>query len=535
MKRLPLLLSLILAISLISIAFGQTPEDEKIAKSLYLKASAAIRAENYEEAVRLLTQILDEYSESEVALQADQKLSEISEQANLAGLPKTPGFYWVENSGKISEMVTKPMKEGSPYPLNTIYATFSQEELPEIFADELRKFIVYRPKGSLKEIYWTSLVPLLDTDAKGQQVPSGNYMVQKDWEVQSVVGSPFGSSKIVFEEIKPGMWEVGFPTVFSPSLPVACGLLDGSGNVGLLIVQSKMVHSFYPFLEFWDKGRIDFASSHYIDKQLAKHLGNPDLLFFDAVLTYKTAYKKDQPKTEVAVIARKALELSRDNPITPKVLGDLNILLQYCVTDSVVRANSVHQEDAPEVKSRKNEALKSYHADGVPTDLFWVREQVARNQAGVGEYDEAIVVADGAVEAFKKKKPNTGSSLLGGIVTVKVATAKPDVPESFDIHDALSCYTLEPEWERIKDLKKEMESERFLARALELKANGGDAKEIEQALKEAKGKNNDNIRCYEAMIDFYGGSGRAKDVETAEKDIEKAKKRMTELAIAREG
>ncbi|GEM_PF-2030153 len=533
MKKIITLMVILIAISVATPSFGQTPEDEKIAKSLYLKASKAIRDGDMSEAVRLLTQILDEYSESEVALQADEKLSEISDEAKIADLPKTPGFYWVERSGKITEMATRDIKKGAPYELSTVYATFAQEEIPEIFADELEKFIVYRPKGTLQDVYWTSFFPLINVDANGNKTLSGNNKMFKDWEVPSVDGDPFGSSLVVFEEIKPGMWEVGFPTIFSPAEPVMCGLIDGSGQVGLVTVQSKMVHSFYPFLEFWKKAEIDLASTNYISKQLEKYPDNPDLHFFDAILHYKTAYKNDQPQTDALEIARKAQELSKTNEVTPKVVTDLNVLIEYCIADSIVRANTILASDSPDVKAEKHAALKSYVPDKVPADMFWIQKQLTRNHACVGEFDEAILIADKAIDTFKKKKPNTGISILGLNVKAEISIGKPGKPEAFNIHDALTCYTLEPEWVNIKELKDEMESAKWLDQAIKLINSGGEDKDIEKALKEAKGKDKNNIDCYKAMAGYYNKIGKPKDAEKAEKDIEKAKKRLSELAFER--
>lgn len=535
MKALVLLLITILVFSAISPVFGQTPEDEKIAKSLYLKASKAIRAENYQEAVSLLTEILDEYSDSEVALKADEKLTEIADKAKIANLPKTPGSYWVETDGKILEMATKALQKDAPYEYGTVWATFSLDQIPQIFADELSKFIVYRPKGDLQDVYWTRFYSISTLDAKGKYVPSGNFGMLKEWEVPSVDGGPFGSSQVVFDEIKPGMWEVGFPSVFSPAYPVICGLIDGTNQVRLVIVSSKMVHSFYTFLEIWDKPKLDYASSKYISKQMAKHPNNPDLVFFDAILKYKMAYKEDRDQTEALAAARKAIELSQSNEITPKVVTDLSVLVEYCIADSVVRANSIDWVDSPEVRSQKHSALQAYYSEKVPTDLFWIQEQIARNHAFVGEYDEAILVAEKAVKNFKDKKPNFGTSLFGIKIKLEVESSigPPKMPDAFDIHDALSCYILKPEWECFKDLKKEMESERFLGEALTLMESGGTDKEIEKALKNAKKKNKNNIPCYEAMVKFYTKLGKSKDAQKAEKDIKKANKRLTKLEMSR--
>ena len=533
MKQLIFLLITIFVFSAISPVIAQTPEDEKIAKSLYLKASKAIRAENYQEAVKLLTQILDEYSDSEVALRADEKLSEIADEAKIAGLPKTPGFYLVESSGGIVELPQKPLKQGSPYAMSITWATFSEDAITRIYADELSKFIVYRPKGNLQDVSWNGLGSLGTTNAEGVVVPSGNWRLWEEWEVPSVVGKPFGSSQVVFEEIKPGMWEVGFPTVFSPSSPYVYGLTDGSGKVGLLVVEAKMVHAFYPVLEMWDKASISAVAAGSLAKQLKKHSTNPDLHFFDAILNYKAAYKANKPQTEALAIARQAVELSSQNEVTPKVVTDLNALIGYCLADSTVSANAIHPDDAPEVKSRKYEALQSAFFSELPPDLFWVQEQIARNHAHMGEFDEAIMVAEKAVKTFKEKKPKTGISLFGVTLKVEVQIGPPKPPEALDIHDALTCYTLKPEWERIKDLKKEMESEKFLGQAVELIEAGGTDKEIEKALKEAKGKNKNNIRCYEAMVDFYNKIGKPKDAEKAQKDIKKANERITKLEMNR--
>lgn len=533
MKHLVFLLLTIFLFSAISPVFGQTPEDEKIAKALYLKASKEIRAKNYQEAVKLLTQILDEYSDSEVALRADEKLSEISDKAKIAGLPKTPGFYLVETSGEIIELPQRPLKQGNPYGYKTIWATFSDEEIPTIFADELTKFIVYRPKGTLQEVSWNGFGSLDYVNAAGETVQSGNWRKWEKWEVPSVVGRPFGSSQVVFEEIKPGMWEVGFPTVFSPAAPYVYGLTDGSGSVGLIAVEAKMVHAFYPVLEFWNKASIESISNNLLKKQLNKHPDNPDLHFFDAVLSYKMAYKKNNPQTEALAKARQAIELSKNNDITPKVVSDLNILLEYCIVDSVVRANSIDPNDSPEIKSQKHSALQSHISANVPSNLIWIQEEIARNHAYVGEFEEAIIVAEKAVKTFKGKKPNTGSSFLGIKIKLDVSIGKPDKPEAFNIHDALTCYKLKPEWERIKDLKKEMESEQFLAQAFALIESGSPDKDIEKALKKAKSKNKNNIRCYEAMVDFYNRIGKPKDAKKAQKDIKKASNRITKLEMNR--
>jgi tetratricopeptide (TPR) repeat protein len=536
MKRLVLLLVTLTMFLVVCPVFGQTPEDEQIAKALYLKASKAIRAEEYQEAVKLLTQILDEYPDSEVALRADEKLSDIIDKAKLSNLPKTPGFYLVEVGGKISGMAKREISEGAPYSYDAEWATFSKELIPEIFADELEKFIVYSPKSTLQDVYWTYLSPYMMLVEKGKYEPTGDFDIMKEWDVPSVVGESFGSSKVVFEEIKPGMWEVGFPTVFSPKEPVLSGLVDGGSKVGLIVVLPKMVHFFYRYLELWESEKIKYASSIYVSRQLKKYPENPDLLFFDAILKYKVAYKQDEPQTEALAITRRAIELSQQNKTTPKVVSDLNTLLEYCLADSIVRANSIEHSDSPEVRSQKHSALLAFYSDKVPAELFWVQTQIARNLAFVGEFDEAILLAEKTVKAFKKKRPDTGKSIFG--IKVKAEIGKlsygvPKEPEAFDIHDALTCYTLNPEWERIKNLKKEIESEQFLSQALELIEANGPVEEIERALKSAKSKNKNNIYAYETMVAFYAKIDKQKDSEKAQKDITKANKRLTKLSLER--
>jgi len=78
-----------------------------------------------------------------------------------------------------------------------------------------------------------------------------------------------------------------------------------------------------------------------------------------------------------------------------------------------------------------------------------------------------------------------------------------------------------------------MESAKWLDQAIKLINSGGEDKDIEKALKEAKGKDKNNIDCYKAMAGYYNKIGKPKDAEKAEKDIEKAKKRLSELAFER--
>ncbi len=116
---------------------------------------------------------------------------------------------------------------------------------------------------------------------------------------------------------------------------------------------------------------------------------------------------------------------------------------------------------------------------------------------------------------------------------VELEIGEPDVPEAFNIHDALTCYSTKPEWERVKDLDDFLESEQHLWNATELIKSGGTPDDIEDALKDAKGAYKNNIRCYQAMVEFYNKIGEPKDAEKAQKDIKKAEERLTELEMER--
>ncbi len=105
MKRFFLIIVILSVVAVTGLFdFGYCGSKEE-AQALYLEASKLIREENYADAKALLERILEEYPDEEIAIKADEKLSEISNKADKQKKERTfykgPALYVTYLSGKI--------------------------------------------------------------------------------------------------------------------------------------------------------------------------------------------------------------------------------------------------------------------------------------------------------------------------------------------------------------------------------------------------------------------------------------------------
>jgi len=108
MKRFFSIIVILLVVAVTGLFdFGYCGSKEE-AQALYLKASKLIREENYADAKALLERILEDYPGEEVAIKADEKLSEISDKADQQKKERTfyegPGLYVTYLSGKVEAL-----------------------------------------------------------------------------------------------------------------------------------------------------------------------------------------------------------------------------------------------------------------------------------------------------------------------------------------------------------------------------------------------------------------------------------------------
>lgn len=215
-------------------------DDDAEAQKLYLQASRLQREGQYSEAKILYDKILNDYVTSSIALQADEKLSEVIKLLEEASLPSVPGVYISTVNGELIKVASKEpiyktkgldkswkelggknfmdymnAKNNAPYYNYVLWLG----KHPEVPYDEISSIIVFDPDitklSSINLCYavlcagqydlaWTSSEP---ENTKGKP----RHLVYPEWTLIGKSGE-IKSANLIKVRLKEGMYEIKYPS-----------------------------------------------------------------------------------------------------------------------------------------------------------------------------------------------------------------------------------------------------------------------------------------------------------------------------------
>jgi hypothetical protein len=504
--------------------FAQDRETE--ARKTYLEASQAVRSENYKEAERLLKRILAEYSDTEVALKADELLNSITGKLRAANLPKVPGFYVLLKNGDLVQVEKLLVNEGFLGGSQVRYATFKQEAVLQVYADEPDRFYIYNPKASLSQIKWAGSTK--EEVPKGAE-PTDNWIIFDNWYVRTEQGQ-FNYDDVVYNEVKPGFFEIVIPANFSPTIPTGALLMDGSPYLGVVVIQPKMVNALYPLMEFWGPSAIG-KSQQIVNPLLRKYPNKAELYLFSAILSYKNDYKRDKLPTEAKELALKGLQLGLfSTEVSANIIQHLKDLLRYCCSDSLLFSNAVKDDDTESSLLAKQKVLSNLPL-GCYTRSHKEQMAIASNYAALGDYNNALLAADKAIEIFKKSKPKKPGLFR---VQIQLLPGEVEKKEPFSLDKALIDYESDIEFDLVENFKKNIQCEQILAQVRKDYIDAaGDPNAGLKLIDKAKDYNKNNIVVYQMKAQLLQKIGKEKDAEKALKEIDKAEERIEKERMKR--
>lgn len=508
-------LSFIVLISLSMISFAQE-EREAEARKLYLEASRLARAEDYKPAESILNIILSDYIDTEIALKADELLNSITDKLKAQALPKTPGFYVLLKNGDLVQLEKLVLKKGTYLGNYISYTAFKQENVTEIYADELAGFYIYHPKADLSQIKCSSF--------NKEEVPEGgmptdNWIIVDSWYVQTEQGR-FASGDIVFEEVKTGLFKISFSNNFSPINATGAALLDGSPYCGIVIIQPKMSSSLYPLMKYWNPGQIQ-ASQEIVKPLLQRYPEKPEVHLISGVITYKQGYDYPWGPVRAKKAALAGIKATTTAPNTPpQVIEHLKALLNQCLIDSVITANLISGNETKEQLSDKISALNRFEWWAEKNAHYHWYEAKAAILGQLGYYEMALKMCDRALEQFKLYGEK-GTSLFG--TKLSVTTGREQIT-GFQIQTALNNYAGNYK-KKTEKLRKYIESEQILAQVERDYIDGtGSPKDGLKLVDKARKKDKNNEHVYLLRAALYEKLGDEKNRRKALNEVEKIRK-----------
>lgn len=307
--------------------FSQDNKSE--AQKLYLKASALIRQENYSEAKLILEEILNKYSDTDIALDADKKLNEITGLIKKENLPKIPGVYAKLKSNEFIKLDKEVLlKAGLAKPgatnlydlLDAPSVNYILFETYNILAfDEVVSIIVYNP--NLTDV---SKIMLCSTDfiKNGSRTwidePSSSkgkskYVLISDWKCNTIDNQTIKSDELIKSKIGEGMFEIKFVENKIPSCDKFI-LDDGLGYAyPIILMPSKVIFLKDKYINLWD---ISENGANEIDIAIKNQPQNIELFKIRAIYEFrknnydkaieysKIGLKKDSTKKEFETIIK---------------------------------------------------------------------------------------------------------------------------------------------------------------------------------------------------------------------------------------
>ncbi len=268
-------------------AYAATPEETQ----KYLEASKALREENCQKAKALLDELLKSCSDADLAIKADEKLSEAIDCMKKGLLPKTPGVYGVTKTGTLTPLNKEPigqaqlMKAGSTSLIDALNAprvnfvlSLGTVMMP---ADMMDGIIVYNPNlTSVAGVECDYLEPIaagtrqwidLPDAAQGRTV----HVMYSEWSDQGVGGSKFGSDMIVKTKLGEGMYKLAFPADYVPTGPRNLAVSDGSGYGYPFVMQPSVVQMLND--QYVSKGVSTDEALQAIEAAMSQKPDNADL------------------------------------------------------------------------------------------------------------------------------------------------------------------------------------------------------------------------------------------------------------------
>jgi tetratricopeptide (TPR) repeat protein len=502
------LLIIILGLYLMSMSCYAQADKEADARKLYLEASQLVRSEEFTLAEEKLKTILSDYSSTEIALKADELLNSIMDKVKAASLPTVPGYYVLLKNGSLVEL-KKLRVVGTDI-------TFLQQDAVEIYADEFDKFFVYNPKTTLSAVTWSSLTGY--PAPKGQ--PTSNWRILPEFQIPTKQGV-LTNDKVVFTELKTGLFEVKFPDKFSPTGPIGAVLTDGTPYVGVVIIRPEMVDALYPLMEYWKTEQMSAAST-LVNPLIRKYPEKPELNLIAGVIQYKQSSQAGSGPEKALKYAQKGIDAGNKQPSTPRqVLGDLESLLGQCRTDSAIAAGVPDASDSKDLLRTKLTTLESFDTWAVGNANFKWFNAKALLHCKLGEYDKALALCDQSIELFKTYGNLT--SFLG--ITIQT---NPNEEAKFSIQKALNDFSKDNK-NRAEKLKDYIESEKILDQVeREYIQVPGDPEKGLKLVESAEDKDDNNERVFILKATFYDKLGKADKAKDARKDAEEKKNKRKE-------
>jgi hypothetical protein len=492
---------LIAVIILMSSLFSSVRADEADARKMFLDASALVRDGKYQDAKQLLDQILKDYPTSEVAIKADEKLTEVLAKIEESKLPQIPGVYIRNTSGELiklamTENIGKAQgldkswkdlsgknlmdymmaKEKAPYYSYILWLA----KYPEIPADEIESFIAYlpdvkelsnfqlcfvQPATGDNDLAWTAEEP---DYSKGK----AKYLIYSDWNL-TVKQESINSANLIKKTLKDGIYQISSPKILNFGAPANFCLTVQGTQAFPFIIQPTLAD--VVMANYYVKGAKADEGIGLLDKKLQQQKEDPKLNLVKAELLFL-----NDKLTEASEISNRMLagtDKSYQNDFT-----DLSNRIKYKTIMADVNTNYMgsganYEEGLTKVQSAIDLRPDSHEAIFLKAKL----------QAMSGKMKESIASSDQAFQIAKR--------------------------------------TQKSEKKTYESFRDSLMSEDFQSQALSILNSGQNLDIGIKAAKDAIDKDENSYKAIKILAQLYSKAGKVKD---AKKNAEKALKKARE-------
>jgi hypothetical protein len=248
---------ILLISSILSYSSVSAQDKNADAQKLYLQANSLIQQENYKAAKTLLEKLILDYSDFDIAKDADKKLSEILPKLPIAGLPKVPGVYAKLKSSELVKLETEPIITGNMInsgaynhndlvnPPEVQYVLFTAYK--ELTTDELESFIIFSPKqSSMLNVNMYYANPIKKGARRWIKEAEGSkgktkFVLKSFWSDNTTNGKTLESDEIIKSKLAENIYELKFPEELTPTYSLFA-INDGLGNAyPFLLKQSNAI------------------------------------------------------------------------------------------------------------------------------------------------------------------------------------------------------------------------------------------------------------------------------------------------------